>query len=156
MKGECTKGKDCQYWHPPPCRYHKAGYCSQGSKCIFMHPHVATPGEICTDARDTSPKPKQQPKTKPKAKVQAVAIIKPLLAMVASIPTVETSLIPRNEVRINDLTYGHTIGDACGDAYYDYFLSSDSTWDYSFPRPTRVGLVEENKSKENFGCVTLG
>ena len=41
----------CDYWHPPVCRFFKAGNCSEGKKCCFLHP-----------SKDASaaPAPKQQ------------------------------------------------------------------------------------------------
>ena len=38
LAGSCTKGKECQFWHPPKCRFYLAGTCDQGNKCVFLHP----------------------------------------------------------------------------------------------------------------------
>jgi hypothetical protein len=35
--GNCTKGKDCNFWHPGQCREFKKGNCKQGDKCCFFH-----------------------------------------------------------------------------------------------------------------------
>ena len=46
MKGKCTKGDSCDYWHPPVCRFFRQGNCSAGKKCSFLHPpskNSATP-----------------------------------------------------------------------------------------------------------------
>ena len=37
LKGLCD-GKDCNYWHSPPCRdFKKDGKCPKGTKCEFRH-----------------------------------------------------------------------------------------------------------------------
>ena len=39
MKGECKKGKDCDFWHPQPCKFIKdGGTCKYGKDCQFVHP----------------------------------------------------------------------------------------------------------------------
>ena len=45
LKGKCTKGDQCPFWHSPPCRFHKGCTCNAGEKCIFLHAHVAAIGQ---------------------------------------------------------------------------------------------------------------
>ena len=30
LKGKCTKGDQCPFWHSPPCRFYKGGTCNAG------------------------------------------------------------------------------------------------------------------------------
>ena len=42
MKGECKKGKDCDFWHPQQCKFIKdGGTCKYGKDCQFVHPPKA-------------------------------------------------------------------------------------------------------------------
>jgi hypothetical protein len=69
IKGTCTKGADCDYWHPPVCRFWKAGTCSD-KKCPFLHmekPQKAAPAP----AKDA------EAKSKAKAKAKAVVALLP-------------------------------------------------------------------------------
>jgi len=45
VKGKCTKGDQCPFWHSPPCRFYKGGTCNAGEKCIFLHAHIAAVGQ---------------------------------------------------------------------------------------------------------------
>ena len=37
LDGSCTKGKDCDFYHPKVCKYHKEGKCNKGSACQDYH-----------------------------------------------------------------------------------------------------------------------
>ena len=37
FRGSCVKDKNCDYWHPPFCRFQKRGQCRSGTKCPFVH-----------------------------------------------------------------------------------------------------------------------
>ena len=37
LKGECTRDKECDFWHAPPCKHYKANACQLGDKCLFLH-----------------------------------------------------------------------------------------------------------------------
>ena len=38
LKGKCQKGNECDYWHPPKCKFFMQGDCSAGKGCSFLHP----------------------------------------------------------------------------------------------------------------------
>ena len=38
MKGYCSKGQECQYYHPDNCRFFKRGECKNGKDCFWVHP----------------------------------------------------------------------------------------------------------------------
>ena len=42
MKGNCNKGKDCEFHHPPKCKFFSSGKCTQGNKCKFFHERTAS------------------------------------------------------------------------------------------------------------------
>jgi hypothetical protein len=44
MKGQCTKGKECEFAHPPACKYFKSGSCKLGKDCKFAHIRDAPQG----------------------------------------------------------------------------------------------------------------
>ena len=70
--GSCTRGSECDYWHPPVCRDWRAGTCTDDKKCAFLHQEKP--------AKTRSAAPAQaEAKPKPKAKAKAganVAILK--------------------------------------------------------------------------------
>ena len=37
MKGPCTKGKECNFWHPFGCMHFRRGKCKLGEKCKYRH-----------------------------------------------------------------------------------------------------------------------
>ena len=34
--GACSRGRDCDYWHPPRCRHFKSNRCSVGKDCPLV------------------------------------------------------------------------------------------------------------------------
>jgi len=62
MKGTCSKGADCNYYHPPGCRFFKEGKCTAGNKCPFRHYDKKSANAAAP------PSPKAKAKTKAKAK----------------------------------------------------------------------------------------
>jgi hypothetical protein len=62
-KGKCTRGSNCDFWHPGPCRDFKAGKCAAGDRCCFPH------GD-----KNAAPAAKEQPnKTKKEKKAEKAA-----------------------------------------------------------------------------------
>ena len=37
MHGYCTASSQCEFYHPPPCRFYAAGQCKDGGSCRFLH-----------------------------------------------------------------------------------------------------------------------
>ncbi len=80
-KGKCTKGDECDWWHPQVCKFFKAGNCSEGKKCAFLHPSkdnsAAAAGkqqETASGTKEDNPdggtkKAKAKAKSKPQANV---------------------------------------------------------------------------------------
>ena len=66
LQGKCTKGKDCNNWHPPKCIFYKKGTCKMADKCPFFHP--GRPAAAASQAAPPTPGPKAEPKPKPEAK----------------------------------------------------------------------------------------
>jgi hypothetical protein len=46
MRGACTRGKECDFFHVPVCTHFKKGSCTSGAECKFLHPRptAATAG----------------------------------------------------------------------------------------------------------------
>ena len=66
MKGKCTKGSQCDFAHPPKCRWNDQGTCKKGTSCPFLHDDVAcaaTDSSTLTD-RPSTPRPKGKAKAK--------------------------------------------------------------------------------------------
>ena len=51
MKGNCTK-TNCDYWHPPDCKFYAKGDCKLGGKCSLRH---LKGGKASPARRDRSP-----------------------------------------------------------------------------------------------------
>ena len=77
MKGKCTKGKECDFWHPNQCHFFKAGKC-EVDKCAFPHfdpetkirevQAAAAAAEVkAVEAAADGTKPKAKAKAKDKA-----------------------------------------------------------------------------------------
>ena len=68
--GYCPKGKDCSYWHPPPCPHFESGSCILGNRCNLRH--VAKPARPSAAARKAAAAEKEKPAGKtPKGKADA-------------------------------------------------------------------------------------
>ena len=65
LRGECNRGKNCEYFHPQPCTHFNAGSCKLGEECEFAH---------------FTAEPKEKAKAKTKAKVGAPAVLMTLFA----------------------------------------------------------------------------
>ena len=80
IKGTCTRGKACSYWHPPVCKFWKAGSCTTKG-CCFLHndkPKKALKsGEAAPAPAKDPAEPKAKPKAKPKAAKQVMAVLFP-------------------------------------------------------------------------------
>ena len=80
-KGKCTKGDECDFWHPKVCKFFQAGNCSEGNKCAFLHPSkdnsaaaAGKPQESAGGNKEENPeggakKAKAKAKSKPQANV---------------------------------------------------------------------------------------
>ena len=65
-KGSCTKGDQCDFWHPRPCKFYPSGRCDAGKDCVF--PHIK--GGKAAVVPQTNP---AEPKAKSKAKAKGSA-----------------------------------------------------------------------------------
>ena len=79
LKGTCSKGDGCNYWHVPMCRFMQRGACRAGEgKCIFLH-ELPPPYRGNANAAQRSPRKrskkgnKQSTSPHPKAKAKAKA-----------------------------------------------------------------------------------
>ena len=73
LKGECRKGEDCLFKHPPDCKFWLSGNCKRGKRCKFLHRKPN--GSAGSDAEQaTKPKKKRKTKTKAKGKRQKAAV----------------------------------------------------------------------------------
>ena len=80
MKGECTRGKECDFWHPPKCKHFKAGACSLGKECCFVH----TESTKSNSGTDAASKTKAEAKDKTKSQAKGKANPAVLMALVAT------------------------------------------------------------------------
>ena len=67
ISGTCTKGADCDYWHPPVCLHWRKGTCSEGTRCCFLYnekPVKVRPDKTATPAKDAKPEARAKAKTK--------------------------------------------------------------------------------------------
>ena len=78
MKDKCTKGKQCNYWHPRPCRDGKK--CKLGKECVFYHPPKAAAAKDSDKSGDeTQDEPKKKRKKTPPIKGKGqIAVASPL------------------------------------------------------------------------------
>ena len=79
MKDKCTKGKQCNYWHPKPCRDGKK--CKLGKECVFYHPPKAAAAKDSDKSEDETPKKKSGKKrdqTPPAKGKGQIAVASPL------------------------------------------------------------------------------
>ena len=70
IKGKCTKGNSCDFWHTPLCKFHTEGKCTAGQDCTYLHVDTAN---LAPD----SPKPKAESTAEPKPKADSKAKAKP-------------------------------------------------------------------------------
>lgn len=76
LKGECNKGKACDFWHIPVCSFYSQGSCRSGKQCIFVHDakQLAAQHEEQETAEQKKKRKKAEALAKKKAKKAALAL----------------------------------------------------------------------------------
>ena len=75
MKGSCTAGANCGFWHPKLCQEWKKGQCQHGSACPLRHQLIPNPGATAQAATKPGAKTKATPKPTPKGKKKAASAV---------------------------------------------------------------------------------
>ena len=78
-KGICNKGKECDFYHAPVCKFFKSGSCSRGLECTFAHVKAATPAKTKDEVKSKDREGDEPKSLKTKAKVTYVAHTEQLL-----------------------------------------------------------------------------
>lgn len=75
LDGKCTKGKDCNDWHPQQCKAFQKGKCEWGDRCSFLHPAklVAARAEAAKNEKSAAAKAKAAKDKAAKKKAKAKA-----------------------------------------------------------------------------------
>ena len=104
LKGKCDKGANCDWWHPPECRFFKQGNCSAGKSCSFVH---AKDKAAPAPSPEAKAKAKSKPKAEPKAqgKVCYLAMFLLLLLLLYKIVLILYLLLP-NKFAIANMPKG--------------------------------------------------
>ena len=103
MKGKCTKGKECDFWHVPNCRFFRVGNCSMGKECIFRHPPKGGYGNAASQKGDNNAggnsqgngngnanaKPKAKSKAKGGANLASMTLAAMCTAALAAVPVAD-------------------------------------------------------------------
>ena len=92
LKGNCTRGQDCKFEHPPKCRFSPKGECKKGEDCLFLHPkppNSATAGGNSSAGSgqalgEETQAQKQSPRAKAKTKGKSAYVAKALLGLVGA------------------------------------------------------------------------
>ncbi len=66
--GKCSK-TNCDFWHPPVCKFHKMGKCSLGNNCIYGHPGRRT-GAAGSDSEQAEAQKRAQQSEQDKLKAK--------------------------------------------------------------------------------------